>query len=130
MKKIDKLQHHIETLEYEKDTAFFEAQKKATLEQEELEALRELLQLREDKQKKVSWLTILKNPLKFYFDKKRREARERALYRKQLLLSKKQRAEAAKKEAAELAANAGGGGDDGGEGEGGERPKSPEAGTG
>ena len=122
VKKIDKLQHHIETLEYEKDTAFFEAQKKATLEQEELETLRELLSLREEKQKKVSWLKILKGPISYYLAKKRREARERALYRKQLLLSKKQRAEAAKKEAAEMAANAAGGVDGNG---GDSRPTSP-----
>ena len=126
VKKIDRLQHHIETLEYEKDTAFFEQQKKATLEQEELETLRELLSLREEKQKKVSWLSVLKNPLKYQLDKWKREKRERALYRKQLLLSKKQKAEQAKREAAEMVGNAGG--DGGGPENGSEsRPTSPEA---
>ena len=82
----------LEELQFEKDTKFFEDSQKQLAEQEELETLRELIRIRDEKGEGTSLLTIAKNPYRYYKNKAKQDRRERALYRKQLLLSKKQKA--------------------------------------
>ena len=92
MKKVEKLETKLEELQYERDSKFFNDSKKELEDKEELETLRELIKIRDEKGESASFLTIAKNPYKYYKNKSKQEKRERQLYRKQLLLSKKQKA--------------------------------------
>merc|ERR1711998_804538 len=60
--KVEKLQLQLEELQFEKDTKFFEDSQKQLAEQEELETLRELIRIRDEKGENVGWATIAKNP--------------------------------------------------------------------
>ncbi|KAJ8604912.1 hypothetical protein CTAYLR_004305 [Chrysophaeum taylorii] len=94
-RQVEELQIELERLQYEKDTTLYEMKRRQDADSADLEELRDLLsrdqQNAHTKKKNGRLKIILKNPLKFYADKRKARKRKRDLYRKMLLLNKDQR---------------------------------------